>query len=75
MEATPENSKKKNQSSESERTAASVQTATSRLQAMKRKSSTTPNIFKRILIGNLPESMLMTVSPAPTQKSAKNSIV
>ena len=38
-------SKKKSQSSESQRTAASVQTAMSRLQVMKLRSSTTQNII------------------------------
>ena len=33
------------------------------------------NIFKKILIGNLQEFMLMMVSPAPTPRSVKNSIV
>ena len=33
------------------------------------------NIFKKILIGNLPESMPMMVSPAPTPRNEKNSIV
>ena len=65
---------KKSQNSESQRTAASVQTAMSRLQVMKLRSSTTQNTFRKVLIGNLPESMLMTVSPAPTPKSEKNSI-
>lgn len=54
---------------ESQRTAVSVQTAMSRLQVMKLRSSTTQNIFRKILIGNLPEFMLMMVSPVPTLKA------
>ena len=37
------------------------------------EQNTIQNIFRRTRIGNSPESMQMTASPAPTPKSVKNS--
>ena len=67
-------SEKKSQSSESQRTAASVQTAMSRLQVMKLRLSITQNLSKRTLNGNLQAYMLMMVFQVPTLKTVTSLI-
>lgn len=61
-------------SSESRRTVELVLTAMSRLQVMKLRLSTTRNLFKRTLNGNLQAYTLMTVFPAPTPRTVMSLI-
>ena len=63
------------QSLESQRTAESVLTAMSRLQATMLRLSITLNLFRRIRNGNLPVSMRMMVFPAPIPKTVRTSTV
>lgn len=51
-----------------------VLTAMSRLQVPKLRLSTTQNLFRRTLSGNLQAFTLMTVFPAPTLKIVMNLI-
>ena len=66
-------SRKKSRSSESQRTAASVLTAMSKLQVTKLRWNTTPSTFRIIRIGCWLASLRMMASLAPIRKSARSS--
>lgn len=73
LETLPD-SRKISLSSESRRTVELVLTAMSRLQVTKLRLSTTQNLFKRTLSGNLQAFTLMTVFPVPTPRTVMNLI-